>query len=536
MKLPPAHFHVLGETVSIGFWFSVRSNEAANKNVCSQAAIVGLTGDQEWLAGNDVLNMDKNILKGSWKLSDCISKCDWQEEITSVQGVSTLTGERLFAIFFKTFKVNIESEHNGIVDIAVIAIPYWLSSYHRLLIKNAAKIAGFLYVILVNENSVSALFVSIGDSFKSWHEIVILSENSNRVDISLFQKNVGNKLTLLGHAGDYETGDLQKDSFVKKFFAGILLYLLSNEKPTDNTTAADEALFSLWKLVLKRAGFRTLSSSPYVLLCFESEKWKPLLFKLANQITKKPFVFVRNDIVQEGLFYITNSKGFDGSFQVQSLIVDGIPYNLKLETPGGKQICLKKKENSVAITGKKFLSPVETICSGRYTIFQENFIHDPKLAYVIVTNIPKNVSRIRFNIHRYRNGIVQLETIDLGDYWENFHYVQNINDKSEFISLVSCCLTQEEILSMKTWLSQIKIETLATKKIRSVSKGLELASKIKIALETGKVQIKSNLLRNLAFESIDEACLVLNQQNVAQKELDAQVEILRKLAIKYNIK
>lgn len=217
VELPPLFIHP--ETGKI--WVSMIVGEGPNDIIFPLGAEsisdqIGLTKGGSWLIGSD---LEEEIKKPSkfhrgiekiWSVVDCLlpSAENWAEEIYIDKRETesrTVKIEFLLGFFLALVKDKADMAMNGTTSEVIIVVPFWLASVQRQQVKQSGQVAGFVKVHLVNENT--ALACSGMDSRqlngKRYSSMVIVSENSDRIDISIYDV-AGSHLSLVAHRGDYE--------------------------------------------------------------------------------------------------------------------------------------------------------------------------------------------------------------------------------------------------------------------------------------------------------------------------------------------
>lgn len=176
-------------------------------------AVVVFTPETEFLYGTEALAMlasSEDKTPGAteifWRLCEFMNDANYFRQPVSINGgVEKITTELLIAFILGKLKGAAEKQLNGRFSKTFIAIPFWLSSVQRVMVKDAAAIAGFSNVTLINESSAAAYNCVLSESRKERiNEILVVSEAMGRINAFVYQYNSNEqKVKMLGHEGNY---------------------------------------------------------------------------------------------------------------------------------------------------------------------------------------------------------------------------------------------------------------------------------------------------------------------------------------------
>lgn len=192
-------------------------------------AVVALTKDNQFVYGHAALEALNSSEAGPWQwtslqrhwwvanhIISSSSPKPWTHKVEINGGHQEITVEFLLGFIFRKLKESIESRmfSGEKCPAAVITVPFWLSSAQRLQMKDSARIAGFQEVYLVNESAAAAHWcVSVHEARSlTMPSLLILSENSDRVDVSIYAHSRMNYLRMLAHSGNYCLEEVQPSS------------------------------------------------------------------------------------------------------------------------------------------------------------------------------------------------------------------------------------------------------------------------------------------------------------------------------------
>lgn len=171
--------------------------------------MVGRTMKNHWVIGKD-LESGKGSMLETWPLATCMYSMEsgtWSKEIVIGELKKlNIKFEFLFGVFLALAKNRAEKKLRLRITKVNIIVPMWLASVQRQQLKTSGKIAGFKGVHLINENYFLAQHTISSLQDKGYTSVVVISENSGKVDITVHSVNMAQRVVsgALVHTGDYE--------------------------------------------------------------------------------------------------------------------------------------------------------------------------------------------------------------------------------------------------------------------------------------------------------------------------------------------
>jgi len=200
--------------------------------------ILGISKDDEILFGSEILQRPFEEVKHKFPLRSIL--VEHRNPATTfgynIRGKGDARKELLMGHMLRRVKEDVENQLEGTWETAVITVPLWYSSVHRQATRDAATIAGFKDIYLVNETSAAAM-ANIDYTAKSdGSEMIMVGVyNESYYDIALYSV-FGKQIQMLTSGGNNHSphnlkrqeispvlllGDtLQKAS--KKLFEGVV--------------------------------------------------------------------------------------------------------------------------------------------------------------------------------------------------------------------------------------------------------------------------------------------------------------------------
>ncbi|CAL8136302.1 unnamed protein product [Orchesella dallaii] len=265
--LLPIIFHLSLNQISV----SIQNMDGSVKRFPRMETTVGITHEGNWKYGNSVSSNTSNF-QCIWNVGDLLSgkriRSETKFEVLKGQKEIVISVEFLLAKLFYSLKRQVEKELNGHLKKGIIIIPFWFTSYQRQQIIQGGKIALMNEVEIVNENSAIALFAlqKMLEKVKQKHDIFIISENSDRVDATVYRVDIENKIKvvkMVGHCGTYEL--------------------------SRNSGTHEEMVSSACKKAVKQCrakgknGAKLVKRKRVIFISFESNNWNRVLSEAKNK-------------------------------------------------------------------------------------------------------------------------------------------------------------------------------------------------------------------------------------------------------------
>lgn len=546
MQLPPLLFHLALSKIGIG----TLKSDTTIQNMTYTSAEVAVTNDNEWIYGDQVrdkLAMGGDPHQRSWNLGQCFahqsdngaSNYTWKDDFHHNGKPYTITTEFLVGMLLATIKNEVENENDGRIDTIVVSVPFWFPSYQRQQVCDATRVAGFDHVHLLNENSACAYFMYSSGMHEDKYDTVVISENCHRVDIALYSYDKDReKLTMLGHSGDYEVNvDDGRGSWFNYIpGSGFISWLFNSIGKKGEEDKAIKHMEWLWDSAVGKAmklNFYLMKRNRKVVISCESDSWVDILTKVVKKASvQETDITIHHQAAIHGMASV-HAKLYS-HFNIKNLIQDGMPYFLNVCLPNGqRQVALKKDDTFITIIKRKQACRFPA-CLGKVFICQENSSGQLPIGYLTIKRVAKGFNGFEVTLTRAPEGIVSLvdlqwtektfsnilkrQPFEDGEYeWESF----NLKDKfvQRYIDLCQ----------------EIQVSLGPSGRIASAKEAVkEKANLIVNGINGGKGTFKNGIVKSLILKQANDTLMNVEQSDeLTENGLKEKIELLENIISNY---
>lgn len=536
---------------------SANSTENQDQDIIYVRAVVALTTKNKWVIGDDhVKAATESCIAKTWEIGEFFqtspNNLPGRETAPYVIQVGNerlkITLQFLLAIFFANCKYKFEQQHKRIFSAAMIAVPFWFPSCQRQQILEATEIAGFDSAHLFNENSSAAYFMFSGgliDSNASNQcNALIISENSNRVDMSLYLYNKRTKkLKMKGHTGDYEE-DLKKVPNVGGAQSWLVIgVLISIAKAIGSQFSKKSAEENGVKKLKEKLDYMCAHSNKMgcpitsidkseVVILTENTKWSDLLAKVGDKVNP----FATRDSSRFAIWGLASifKAMQNGGRELGNLIEDGIPFYLNIYPPnGGSRVNLQRKSDTLARNPEFVLESIFEADEGPYRVIQENASWRMSVGLLIIKKLRTDCNHIQISMKRTMDGIFELKKVEWLLITTMTNLKRNMGEmEPEEFEWNANKMSTNRLNQYSFYLNSIHPDSGRLAKLKDLK---EKAQKLEQAIAEGKGSFPSKMVKTLAINHIHEIGVFLEGSELSEEDVKQKSNILESMKRDYKI-
>ncbi|ODN04437.1 Chaperone protein DnaK [Orchesella cincta] len=488
-RLNPLIFHLSLNHVRVGI-----EHESRFLQLPPVPAVVGITSENQWVCGED--DRLKEESTKVWLIREC--NRPWHEQVRIGDNVNDITVEFLLGFLLGALKEHVEEMCNGEISQAIFIIPFWFTSSQRQQVKDSGTIAGFTENLLINENSALAFKAINGCNESS--DIVVLSENSGHVDVTVYAYDKQKEnLKMRGHYAVYEKKEKQRKQRPSMLSLEYLKFLTFGAEVSDSTGNAVHEAYKLAKNRLTLGKGSGSKSRPKIISSVLNLKiGRTYLCGQRKELLKK-HIFLRNPISYE--------KTVQDNYNALPLNDAKLIISSDLPMYVSKARFYQKGVNGEAVIGDlNVKDSMDDICV-KLEINNEGIVSlhcvNAKNRYSVRTR--GGSERITLDSSLYSWTCPNLNPDQIGSYASLLEYFKEAKKASKVSS---------ETEQAKQGLNE---------------KGEELIQRI----ENKEGKFRSDLGRNMVKGQITEALGLLSHPKITPSDIEKQMDLFQKLEAKY---